>query len=959
MKNILTFTALLFSINLVSQDIVPSPSTAEERMNAYETRMDLIQGSIMEHIPVDNIGPTVFSGRVSDIEVNPIDPSKFYVAYASGGLFYTGNNGTTFEPVFDNQAVLTIGDIAVDWDRNVIWLGSGEVNSSRSSYAGNGMYRSDDGGKTWSHHGLDETHHIGRVLVHPDDPNTVWVAALGHLYSPNEERGIFKTTDGGKTWNKVLYVDENSGGIDMVFDPQDFNTIYAAMWQRERRAWNFVESGSGSGIYKSTDGGNSWTKLNTPSSGFPHNEGVGRIGLAAGVKNGSTIIYSVLDNYNRRSKEEDKAKDELTKDMLKSMSNEDFLALKEKKITDFLKANRFPRKYNTKKVINMVKSGKIQPNALAEYLEDANSLLFDTPVIAAEVYRSDDGGATWKRTHKDYLDGVFNSYGYYFAQIRVAPDDVDKVYIMGVPILKSEDGGATWKNINGDNVHSDHHALWVNNNRPGHLINGNDGGINISYDDGENWIKCNSVPVGQFYHITVDNENPYNVYGGLQDNGVWVGPSTYRNNSRWHSTGHYPYESILGGDGMQVQVDNRDVNTVYSGFQFGNYFRINRDNGRRTRITPGHELGERPYRWNWQSPILLSSHNQDIVYFGANKLFRSMDKGDNFKAISEDLTSGGRKGDVAYGTITTIDESTFQFGLIYVGTDDGHIHITKDGGNSWAQITDGLPSDMWVSRVIASTHNPSRVYAVLNGYRWDDFTPYLYVSDDHGMTWKSLAKGLPHEALNVVKEDPDNEDIIYVGSDHGVYISTDRGMSYMALGNMPHVAVHDIVIHPRDGEMVIGTHGRSLFKTDIKPLRALINAGMEKTELMVFETGKMRSNANWGRVFASYRDPFEPKLKFMAYSKGGGKASMIVKSSDDLILKEMEVEMKTGISELIYDMSIDESSVEDYTAMLNEKSKEELTLKKADTGKHYLQKGEYIIVLKQGDNESSTKLVVE
>ena len=959
MKNTCLYIFLLITSALTAQNSQPTPSTASERMQAYETRMELIEGSLMQHIPVDNIGPTVFSGRVSDIEVNPKDPTKFYVAYASGGLFYTGNNGTTFEPIFDDQAVLTVGDIAVDWDSNTIWLGSGEVNSSRSSYAGNGMYKSEDGGKTWTHHGLDETHHIGRVLIHPSNPDVVLVAALGHLYSPNSERGIYKTQDGGKTWEKVLYVDENSGGIDLMYDPQNNNTVYAATWHRERRAWDFIEAGPGSGIYKSTNGGETWTKLNTPSSGFPSNEGVGRIGLDAGIKEGKTVLYAILDNYNRRPKEEDEKTDELTKDMLKSMTKDEFVNLDMKKIKSFLQSNRFPRKYSAKKVMGMVSDDKILPSALAEYLEDANSLLFDTPVIGAEVYRSEDGGKSWSKTHDGYLERVFNSYGYYFAQIRVAKSNPDKVYIMGVPILRSDDGGENWENINGDNVHVDHHSLWVNDNRPGHIINGNDGGINISYDDGENWIKCNSVPVGQFYYIAVDNEKPYNVYGGLQDNGVWVGPSTYQNNSRWHSSGKYPYESIMGGDGMQVQIDNRDVNTVYTGFQFGNYFRINRKNGRNTRITPSHELGERPYRWNWQTPILLSSHNQDIVYFGANKLFRSMDKGNNFKAISEDLTSGGRKGDVAYGTITTIDESTFQFGLIYVGTDDGHIHRTQDGGITWTKISSDLPKDMWVSRIIASSHEESRVYAILNGYRWDDFTPYLYVSDDYGATWKNLSSSLPHESLNVVKEDPENEDLLYVGSDHGLYISVDRGMSFMGLGNIPHVAIHDIVIHPREGEMVIGTHGRSIFKTDVKPLRSLIEAGIDDTQIMVFKASSIRSNPNWGRVFASYSDPYEPELKFMAYSKNGGKATMMIKGEDDLILKQMEIEMSSGISEITYDMSIDDSAVEAYTNILNEGSEEEITLKKADTGKYYLKKGSFKIVLSQGEKESTTKLVVE
>ncbi|MGB0839461.1 MAG: WD40/YVTN/BNR-like repeat-containing protein, partial [Chitinophagales bacterium] len=756
----------LFAISaVVNAQKAPDYTSGKQRLEAYEQRKKMSEQSVLGQIEHTNIGPTVMSGRVVDLAVNPDDPTHFYVAYASGGLWYTNSNGTTMTPVFDNQAVMTIGDIAVDWgsEEHTIWLGTGENNSSRSSYAGVGMYKSEDSGKTWSYIGLPESHHIGRIVLHPADKNIAWVGVLGHLYSSNKERGVYKTTDGGNTWEQTLFVNNETGIIDLVMAPDNNEVLYAAAWERSRRAWNFVEGGSSSGIYKSTDGGENWTLISTKDSGFPMGEGVGRIGLDI-HPNGT--LYAALDNQFRKEKEEEDDKDALTKDDLRNMSKSAFLALGEDKIEDYLQENGFPRKYNTKKVIGMVKAGTILPKALVEYTEDANRLLFDTPVIGIEVYRSDDGGQTWTKTHDEDIKNIYNSYGYYFGQIRVAPTDANTVYIMGVPIMRSDDGGKTFKNVNGDNVHADHHALWVNPKRAGHIINGNDGGVNISYDSGESWFKCNNPSVGQFYAINVDEAEPYNVYGGLQDNGVWVGPSTYEPSTRWHNTGDYPYDMLLGGDGMKVMIDNRGNNTVYTGFQFGFYFRVDKTTGQRTRIKPQHDLGERPLRFNWQTPIWLSKHNQDILYLGSNKLHRSMNQGDDWTNISSDLTQGGRKGDVPFGTLSTLSESDFKFGLIYTGSDDGYIHVSKDGGTTWERISDKLPQNLWVSRVEASHHKEGRVYATLNGYRWDDCRPYLFVSNNYGKTWKNLGRTLPHEPINIVREDPENENIIYVGTDH-------------------------------------------------------------------------------------------------------------------------------------------------------------------------------------------------
>ena len=732
---------------------------------SLQEKQTLTENSLVKNLPFTNIGPTIMSGRVVDLAVNPSNPTEFYVGYASGGVWHTVNNGTTFTPILDNSPTQNVGSLAVDWNTRTIWVGTGEVNSSRSSYAGIGLLRSSNNGDTWEHLGLADSHHISKILINPTNPKHMVVSVVGHLYSKNNQRGVYKTTDGGVTWEQTLFVNNQSGIIEMDAAPNNFNIMFVSSWDKDRKAWNFRGSGSGSAIYKSTDGGSSWIKVSTPKSGFPTGEGVGRIGLA--VFDESTV-YAVHDNQARREDAGSSRKSGgLSKEQFKTMTREAFLALDNKKLNTYLKNNGFQEKYRADNVKSMVRGGAVIPADLATYLEDANAMLFDTPVIGAEVYKSMDGGLTWSKTHEGFLDGIYYSYGYYFGKIHVDPSNKDGVYIYGVPILKSKDAGKTFSSISAPNVHADHHALWINPNKPGHLINGNDGGVNISYDDGANWIKNNQPAVGQFYAIHVDDQEPYNVYGGLQDNGVWVGAHTYQESPGWRQNGKYPYEFIMGGDGMQIQTDARDSNVVYTGFQFGNYFRLNRADNTQTYIQPKHELGDSPYRFNWQTPILLSSHNQDILYLGGNKLMRSMNRGTDWTAISEDLTSGGKQGNVAYGTLTSIDESKFQFGLLYTGSDDGKVFVSQNSGSDWQDISTTLPKDLWVSRVVASMHEKQRVYVTLNGYRWDDFTPYVYMSDNYGASWTNISNNLPLASVNVIREDPANPAILYLGTDMG------------------------------------------------------------------------------------------------------------------------------------------------------------------------------------------------
>ena len=514
-----------------------------------------IQNSIVKNIPFENIGPKVMSGRIVALEVNPADPTEFYAAYASGGIWHTKDNGISFTSITDNAPTQNIGEIAMHWPSKTLWVGTGENNASRSSYAGIGMLKTTDNGISWEVKGLEDSHHIGKILINPNNPEEVVVGVTGHLYTPNAERGIYRSEDGGDSWEQVLFVNETSGIIDMSIVPKDFNIQYAAAWQKDRKAWNFSGNGSSSGIYKSTDAGKTWALISTDQSGFPTGTGVGRIGLAVYDEN---TVYAIHDSQFRRPDDAPKKANGLTKNDFKSMSKEAFLALQDKSLNTFLKENNFQEKYRAANLKNSVRNGLVMPKDLAIYLEDANALLFDTPVVGAEVFKSTDGGTTWAKTHTGYIDDLYYSYGYYFGHIHVAPKNGNKIYIYGVPLLTSDDGGASFTSIGKSNVHSDHHALWINPNKPGHLINGNDGGVNITYDDGAHWMKNNSTAVGQFYAINIDHEKPYNVYGGLQDNGVWKGAHNARNDERWQATGHNPWTSIMGGDGMQVPLKLRN-----------------------------------------------------------------------------------------------------------------------------------------------------------------------------------------------------------------------------------------------------------------------------------------------------------------------------------------------------------------------------------------------------------------
>jgi photosystem II stability/assembly factor-like uncharacterized protein len=887
----------------------PQSSDSSKLIDAYQQKEELTKSSRVKNIHFRNIGPTIMSGRVVALEVNPKDPTKFYVAYASGGVWYTDNNGTSFRSISEDWPTQNIGEISMDWNNKILWVGTGENNSSRSSYSGIGILKTEPNGSNWVNVGLTDSHHIGKILINPTNKDHVIVGVTGHLYSKNKNRGVYVTKDGGSTWKKTLYIDDGTGIIDMAYTPNSFNIMYATAWEKDRKAWNLNEGGKSSAIYKSIDAGETWDNISKEDSGFPVGVGVGRIGIAVFDEN---IIYAVLDNQFFRtinSKENDEG---LSRDSFKNMSINEFNKISDKDLKSFLRSNRFPSKYTVEKIKSDIDDKKISPSDLYKYLVDANSELFNTPIIGAEVYRSNNGGKNWTKTHETFLDGVYNTYGYYFGKIHVDPSNSDKIYTYGVPIITSDDGGKSFYRIGKENVHADHHDLWINPNRPGHLINGNDGGVNITYDDGENWIKNNSTEVGQFYAINVDYDKPYNVYGGLQDNGVWKGPHNSIENKRWNMNGKYPWEMIMGGDGMEVQIDNRDSNTVYTGFQFGFYYRLELDSGKRKSIKPVHELGESPYRFNWQTPILLSPHNQDIVYFGTNHFHKSNDKGDSWELTSKDLTNGGKKGNVPYGTITTIAESPLVKDLLYVGSDDGLIHVSKNGGETWKNISKNLPQDMWVSKVYASSHNEKVIYASLNGYRWDNFSPYLYKSENYGKTWTSLSSNLPDSPINVVIEDNINQNILYVGNDHGVYVSLDSGTNWEPFSSgLTSAAVHDLVIQKDENHLLVGTHGRSIYLTEIEKIQGLSDEIL-KSSLYIYPLKSIRKLPSWGVKRSIWSESNNPNLELIIFSSSKKDYQLSIIDSEGSTIYNVSDKFDRGFNFIDYNLKHNQNNNDDF-----------------------------------------------
>ncbi len=897
---ILAATALVLVGSRATAQDRPAPSppwTVEGLESSWQKHKELEASSPFHGLSWRSVGPVGQGGRVVDVEVVPGEPYTMYVAYASGGLWKTANNGGTFEPLFDQQGSMIIGDIALDpQDSSVIWVGTGEENSSRSSYGGMGIYRSGDGGATWEHKGLTGSDRIGEILVDPRDSDRVYVAVLGKLYTPGGPRGIYRTINGGESWQQVFTgAGAWTGFLDLEIDPSNPDVIYASSWERSRRPWDFVEGGDGSGIFKSINGGTTWARL---EGGLPRGPHVGRIALAVARSQPQTL-YASIDNQEELPEADwDLGDNPLSANRLRTMDRETFLEQDPQQIDAFVRGNDLDTSLDGEKLIEMIESEELTMDDLRAELADANANLFNTNIRGLELWRSDDAGATWRRTHDEPIRNVVFTYGYYFGSMAVAPDDPERVYLAGVPIIGSTDGGATFTSLQDPSVHVEYHPIWIDPENPSRMVVGNDGGIDVSYDRGETWFGLDAQPVGQFYAITLDNADPYNVYGGLQDNGSLKGSSQ----TRWELGERWQF--IGGGDGMYVQVDPRNDDTLYTGFQFGFYQRAGKA-GRAT-VRPRDELKAPALRYNWMTPIQLSPHSAEILYFGTNILYRSMDQGETWTAISPDMTHSEKRGDVPFGTISTLSESPKTFGLIWVGTDDGQVHVTEDGGVTWRDAAAGLPADRWVSRVETSSHARDTVFVSLNGYRDDDITPYLYRSDDLGATWRSIADGLPAEAINVVREDPVVADLLYVGTDRGVYVSYEGGGAWQALdAELPNVPVHDLAIHRRERELVAGTHGRSIWIVDVLPVQELASVREEPVHLFPVES--VQSGRGWRSRPSQWfdRPEYLPEIDVPFWSAAAGTLTFEVLDGDERVLYATEVETRAGVGSLTWDLLLD------------------------------------------------------
>lgn len=709
-----------------------------------------------------NIGPARQNGRVLHLLVDERKPSTFYIAPSTGGLWKTINKGTTFESVLPDQSMVSIGHATLaPSNPDIVWVGTGDAASGRIPLRGAGVWKSTDAGTTWAHMGLTETRHIGRIAVHPRDPNVVYVAAVGYHFTNGPDRGLYKTSDGGKTWTKVLYKGEHVGVVDVVIHPTKPNTVFAVTYDKQRIPWNFDEGGPDTGIYKSEDAGKTWRRL---GGGLPTGK-LGRSGLAIYPKNPS-IVYAVIDNLNPR------------------------------------------------------------PQAEAQAVAQPAGRGQGPRPIGGEVYRSENGGRTWtKMNAPDESIGGGKWYGW----IYVDPNNDRTVYVPSVSFYRSLDGGKTWGAKGPENIassfHVDYHAFWIDPKDSNHLILGSDGGLAISYDFGASWDVFDHLPLAQYYAVGVDMVEPYNIYGGLQDNGSVRIPS----NGPRGSITRDDWVMVGGGDGMYNVVDPEDHRWLYNESQNGAIQRVDQRSGTSRSIRPVPPKGSPAYRYNWTAPIHLSPHNSRIVYFGAQVVLRSVNRGDSWQEISPDLTTNDPeklKGNIEFCTLTTISESPVTPGVIWAGSDDGKVQVTRDGGGTWRDATAQLaaaggPADYYVTRVFASPHQEGSAFVTKSGWHRDVYTPYVFRTVDYGDTWTPISAGLPEGTVYSIAQDRKNADLLFVGTEMGVFATLNGGKAWHTFGTglPPYPLVHDLLIHPRENDLVVATHGRGLFVTDISPLQ--------------------------------------------------------------------------------------------------------------------------------------------
>ncbi len=801
LNQVYLYTALVFlSISLSSAG------------DAQETVVNQSNNPILQSFSWRGIGPIGQGGRVDDLAVSKENPHVYFVGFATAGLWKTKNNGTTFKAVFETHPTSSVGAVAIsDADADIVWVGTGEANNRQSSSFGAGVYLSTDAGETFDLAGLEETQSISRILTHPTDPNVAWVAANGHLFGANPERGVYKTTDRGSSWEKVLYVDENTGATDLIIDPSNPDVLFAATYQRRRTACCFVGGGPGSGIWHSSNGGNDWSRVE--GNGLPKGT-MGRIALATSQAN-PNVIYAQI---------------EVAQDKEESLSSDE--------------ASEYQR--------------LAQEDALPPDPEHNG------------IWRSTDKGSTWEFRSNE------NGRPMYFSQIRVDPMDPNLVYVVDQRVHKSTDGAQNFTTLEGYG-HVDQHAFWINPENSNHIMIGNDGSLDVSYDQGETWESFRNWEVGQPYHASIDMRRPYYVCTGLQDNGSWCGPSSVRGeqilSEDWYRVG--------GGDGFYTAVDHTDHQQLFSESQNGNIRRVNLETGEQISIRPQPPRNDQDsnispapsrdleIRWNWNTPFILSPHNQRVIFAGSNRLFKSLDQGRTW-TMSPDLTKNVDRDEIEimgqynslprcrpwirgeecilsrndgvsqYSTIVSIAESTLMPGVLWVGTDDGNIQLSRDGGNTWTEVGTNIPGgthNYYVSRVEASHSDPGRAYASLDGHRSDDLRPYIYMTHDFGETWTSIESDLPsYGNVRTIREDPQNSDLLYAGTEFGFYISLNGGDNWHKfMNNLGTTRIDDVIVHPRDNDLVLATHGRSVqIMDDITPLQGL-NAHVLEKDVHLFE----------------------------------------------------------------------------------------------------------------------------
>jgi photosystem II stability/assembly factor-like uncharacterized protein len=802
--------------------------------------------AVLNHLSFRNVGPFRTAAWVTAVAI-PESPRHdhlytMYAASRSGGVWKTTNGGTTWRNITDSVGIGATGAIALaPSNPSIVWIGTGDQANARSSYSGTGVYKSTDAGASWQFMGLPDSQHIARIVIHPANPDIVYVAAMGHLFSRNDERGVFRTRDGGRTWKKVLYLNDGVGAIDLVVNRRSPDTLYAAMYEKDRRPWELVESGPGSGIYRTDDGGETWKKL---GGGLPEAR-LGRIGLDIYQRN-PQILYALVENHNPKPGGEDRTADAL--------------------------------------------------NPLA------------AGIIGNELYRTDDGGRSWRKVTDENVAGGKAPYS--FNQIRINPHDDRTVIVTSDSMYISRDGGRSWNTDFFRNVFGDFREMWWDPEDENRIVLGSDGGVSVSVDGGRTAKYFPNMGVGEVYAVGVDMDDPYNVYGGMQDHDSWKGPS----NAPMGRITLENWVTVGPGDGMYNVVDPTDSRWVYNTRELNQLGRMDQKTGVRTPIAPRRPADQPKLRYNWIAPIALSPHNPQILYAGAQVLFRSLDRGDTWEEISPDLTTNdpqkvGRN--VPFCTITSISESPVRAGTIWVGTDDGKVQLTTNHGGSWTDLTPalaaaGAPADRWVSRVFASPYDPAVAFVAKNGFRNDDFAPYLYRTTDGGRTWTAIAANLPKAPINVVVQDRRNRNLLFVGNDVGVFVSIDGGGSWSRLqANLPTVPVQDLTVHPRENDLVLGTYGRAFWVGDITPLQEL-SAEVLAQPVYLFDIepraryGFSTQGMNYHLFGDAYIEvPNEPEALVVNYYLGAdapGEASVTVTDRDGKTVRQVKGPAKAGLN---------------------------------------------------------------